>query len=144
VQELYDLSDNAMLDMGDFAGGMLKYLRKHPIPKVTIGGGFAKLSKLAMGFMDLHSGRSQVDHARLAEWMRELGADADTCNAVRTANTANQVLAIAHEAALPIANYVADRAKQSAEKVARAKVDIEVIVIDRSGTIVGRSRACQT
>ena len=144
VQELYDLSDNAMLDMGDFAGGMLKYLRKHPIPKVTIGGGFAKLSKLAMGFMDLHSGRSQVDHARLAEWMRELGADADTCNAVRTANTANQVLAIAHEAALPIADYVADRAKQSAEKVARAKVDIEVIVIDRSGTIVGRSRACQT
>lgn len=141
VQELYTLPDIAMLDMGDFAGGMLKYLRKHPIPKVTIGGGFAKLSKLAMGFMDLHSGRSQVDHARLAEWMHELGADAETCAAACTANTANQILEVAHKAELPIADTVANKAKQSAEQIARARVDIEVIVIDRAGTIVGRSGA---
>jgi cobalt-precorrin-5B (C1)-methyltransferase len=139
VQELYALPDIAMLDMGDFAGGMLKYLRKNPIPKVIIGGGFAKLSKLAMGFMDLHSGRSQVDHAQLAQWVRELGADAQTCDAVRTANTANQILEIARQAELSIADYVADKAKQCAEKVARAGVDIEVIVIDRSGAVVGRS-----
>ena len=49
-----------MLDMGDFAGGLLKYLRRRPLPRLTIGGGFGKLSKLAMGHMDLHSGRSQV------------------------------------------------------------------------------------
>ena len=31
--------------MGDFAGGMLKYLRKHEVARVTIAGGFAKMTK---------------------------------------------------------------------------------------------------
>jgi cobalt-precorrin-5B (C1)-methyltransferase len=53
--------------MGDFAGGLLKYLRAHPVPRLTIAGGFAKLTKLAQGALDLHSGRSQVDMTWLAE-----------------------------------------------------------------------------
>src|SRR3546814_14843241 len=61
VQRLYALPEGALLDMGDFAGGLLKYLRKHPLPRLTIGGGFGKLCKLAAGQLDLHSGRSQVD-----------------------------------------------------------------------------------
>ena len=32
-----------MLDMGDFAGGLLKYLRRHPLPRLTIAGGFIAL-----------------------------------------------------------------------------------------------------
>src|ERR1700681_4551815 len=39
VQKLHGLSDTALIDMGDFVGGMLKYLRRHPIPRVTIAGG---------------------------------------------------------------------------------------------------------
>ena len=56
-----------MIDMGDFVGGMLKYLRKHPVPNIVIGGGFAKVCKLAQGNLDLHSGRSQVDLPWLAK-----------------------------------------------------------------------------
>ncbi|MFX7167397.1 cobalt-precorrin-5B (C(1))-methyltransferase, partial [Acinetobacter baumannii] len=59
VQARYGLPETALLDMGDFVGGMLKYLRRHPVPRLTIAGGFAKLSKLAAGHLDLHSGRSQ-------------------------------------------------------------------------------------
>src|SRR5687768_5252971 len=36
------LPDEAYLDMGDFVGGMLKYLRTHPVKRVTVAGGFAK------------------------------------------------------------------------------------------------------
>jgi cobalt-precorrin-5B (C1)-methyltransferase len=32
AQEFYTLPDIACLDMGDFAGGLLKYLRAHPVP----------------------------------------------------------------------------------------------------------------
>ena len=64
--------------MGDFAGGLLKYLRDHPIPKLTIAGGFAKLTKLAQGALDLHSSRSEVDRDFLAglraDGRRERGA----------------------------------------------------------------------
>ena len=61
VRAHYGLPLEAMLDMGDFAGGLLKYLREHPVPRVTIAGGFGKMVKLAQGALDLHSGRSQVD-----------------------------------------------------------------------------------
>ena len=67
VQNMFALPDHGMLDMGDFVGGMLKYLVRHPIERLTIGGGFAKLTKLAQGATDLHSDRSQVDFAALAE-----------------------------------------------------------------------------
>ena len=57
---LHDLPDTALLDMGDFVGGTLKYLRQHPIPRLTLAGGFGKLCKFAQGAGDLHSKRSQV------------------------------------------------------------------------------------
>ncbi len=57
VQGLHGLPEHAMLDMGDFFGGMAKYLRRHPVARLTVGGGLGKMTKLAQGAMDLHSGR---------------------------------------------------------------------------------------
>ncbi|HEX2654013.1 MAG TPA: cobalt-precorrin-5B (C(1))-methyltransferase, partial [Xanthobacteraceae bacterium] len=61
IREMHGLSDPALIDMGDFVGGMLKYLRTHPVPRVTIAGGVAKMTKLAQGLLDLHSKRGAVD-----------------------------------------------------------------------------------
>ncbi|MEO8530970.1 MAG: cobalt-precorrin-5B (C(1))-methyltransferase, partial [Deltaproteobacteria bacterium] len=66
VQNLYGLSESALLDMGDFVGGMVKYLRRHPVERLTVAGGIGKMVKLAQGAIDLHSGRSQVDFGALA------------------------------------------------------------------------------
>ena len=70
VMREHGLAEGSMLDMGDFAGAVLKYLRRHPLPRLTVAGGFAKMSKLAAGHLDLHSGRSQVDTAFLADLAR--------------------------------------------------------------------------
>ena len=67
---LYALPIHALIDMGDFVGGMLKYLRRHPVGLLTIAGGFGKLTKLAQGHTDLHSKRSRIDFNRLAEAAR--------------------------------------------------------------------------
>ena len=90
VQALYGFSDQALIDMGDFVGGMLKYIRKHPVPRVTIAGGIAKMTKLGQGMADLHSARGGVDHVWLADRMREAGGDAFDCNVARAANTVVQ------------------------------------------------------
>jgi len=140
VQQLYGLADTAMLDMGDFAGGLLKYLRKHPLPRLTIGGGFGKLSKLAMGHMDLHSGRSQVDMGKLADWLASLDAGAGLIAEARRANTANHVLTMAVDARAPLATLVADKARQAALGMLRGKTEVEVIVFDRNGVLAGRSK----
>ncbi len=67
AQARLGLPDHAMIDMGDFAGGMLKYLARHPVARVTVAGGIGKLAKLGQGAIDLHSARSQVDFAALAQ-----------------------------------------------------------------------------
>ena len=82
VRKLYGLPETALIDMGDFVGGMLKYVRAHPVPRVTIAGGVAKMTKLAQGLLDLHSKRGAVDLAALAGLAEAAGASA----ALRAAN----------------------------------------------------------
>ncbi len=141
VADLYGLSEQALIDMGDFVGGMLKYLRAHPIARVTIAGGFAKISKLAAGFLDLHSGRSQVDLTGLAALATELGAGPDAVDAIRNSNTANEALEHARQAGLPLADAVADRARQTAQTVVAGAATVEVVIFDRRGRLAGRSHA---
>lgn len=121
----------AHVDMGDFVGGMLKYVRRHPVERVTIAGGFAKLVKLAQGAMDLHSGRSSVDFDLLADLLPELSRDT-----VTGANTANEVLTMAGPA---LAAKIAHLAREKAQAMAGDSARIDVLVVDRTGAIVGES-----
>lgn len=139
VQALYGLPDAAMLDMGDFAGGLLKYLRRHPVPRLTIGGGFAKLAKLAAGHLDLHSGRSQIDTDWLAACLLDAGAGPALAERALAANTAAQVLSLARDVRIPLGDLVAARARAAALSVLgeAAGVAVEVLIFDREGRLVG-------
>ncbi len=139
VKRHYGLADVALLDMGDFAGGMLKYLRRHPLPWITIAGGFAKLTKLGQGNLDLHSSRSQVDFEALAMLMDDLGADPKLVSQARAANTANQVLSLAGAAGLPLADVVARRARETALATLAGEIRCDVMVVGRDGGIIGHA-----
>jgi cobalt-precorrin-5B (C1)-methyltransferase len=139
VQRLYGLPDHALIDMGDFAGGTLKYLRRHPIARLTIAGGFGKLSKLAGGAMDLHSGRSEVDREQLAAALISLGAAPELATAARSANTAGEILGMAQTSGLALGDLIAGEARDQALAMVDGKVAVEVIVIDRGGEVVGRA-----
>ena len=130
VQGLYGLPDHAMLDMGDFAGGMLKYLVKHPVDRLTIGGGIGKITKLAQGAVDLHSSRSQVDFAALAEM--------SGVTEVAQANTALE----AYEIVGPeLPRMVAEAAlSQVSERFTDAAKQVDIVVIDRAGAIIGQAQ----
>lgn len=125
VQHMFDLPDHAMLDMGDFAGGLLKYLAKHPLPRITIGGGIGKMTKLAQGARDLHSGRSQVDLKALADVLGRTD--------VADMNTALQV----YEAVgAPMAEWVAQNALVTIRSMLPESVLADVVVIDRKGKVL--------
>ena len=136
--ELFGLPDIACLDMGDFAGGLLKYLRQHPLPRLTIAGGFAKLSKLAQGALDLHSGRSQVD----MEWLAEkAGPDLNQNlrEKILSANTALEVLELTREEGIDLPAIIARDARQTALDTLRgAPVAVDILVTDRNGTILAQ------
>lgn len=138
VRRARGLGEEAIIDMGDFAGGMLKYLRRHPVPRVTIAGGFAKMCKLAKGEMDLHSSRSQVDMAWLAGQLEQLGADEALAAAATRANTAMQVLDLA--GAWPLGQSIARQAEAAARAVLdNEEVALDVLVVDRQGRVIGDS-----
>ena len=121
--------------MGDFAGGLIKYLRQHPVRRVTIGGGFGKLVKLAQGALDLHSGRSQVDFAWLSERVPP-----EIAPRVAGANTARQVLMLCNEVEFNVGKLIADMALGTVKHTLRSsRIEPEIVIVDQQGTIVGRA-----
>jgi len=130
VQALHGLPDHAMLDMGDFAGGLLKYLRRNPVERLTIGGGIGKMSKLAQGAIDLHSGRSQVDFADLAARAGAAGLDT---SGIAAANTALE--AVTRQPGL--AALVAKAARDTVTGYVPGCM-VDIVVIDRAGQLLAR------
>lgn len=133
LQKLYGFPPEHIIDMGDFAGGMLKYLRHHPIPKVTIGLGFGKGVKLADGFIDLHSSRSQVNFEHLAAWAEEAGAAPALTHALRNANTAMEALSLSEKSNFPLPQIVAMKAEKIAKEIIGPDCELAIHLFDRSG-----------
>lgn len=133
VRVRHDLPEDHVLDMGDFIGGTLKYLKQHPVPRLTIAGGFAKLTKFAQGANDLHSGRSQVNIESLAVLSGAPGK-------LRAARTAKHALELARQADIDLAGMIAAAGKQRADDLlAGSGVAVDLLITDRQGDIVAEA-----
>jgi cobalt-precorrin-5B (C1)-methyltransferase len=143
VAKLHGLPEIALIDMGDFVGGTLKYLRRHPVARLTLAGGFGKLAKLASGHLDLHSTRSRLDGGWLADRLAEIGAPADSLAAARAATSGGEVLAIAQaaapECAARLTELIARRAREVALATLAGAIAVDVVVFDRGGMPIGHA-----
>jgi len=133
LQALLDLPEEGFIDMGDFIGGLLKYLRREPVEKLTLGGGFAKLCKLAQGDLNLHSKESRVDFTALSATYEGLGGE----QLPESVNSAMEVLELATAANIPLADAIADKAREVALESLPQEIKVEVFVFDRQGKQVG-------
>jgi cobalt-precorrin-5B (C1)-methyltransferase len=140
VRALHALPETALIDMGDFVGGMLKYLRTHSVARVTVAGGVAKMTKLAQGLLDLHSKRGEVSTAALAQFARQAGGSDALCAEIAQANTALHAFTLAAAAGIPLGDVVATRAWQTAaDALAPAECQLEIVLFDRAGALAGRA-----
>ncbi|MBW6424449.1 cobalt-precorrin-5B (C(1))-methyltransferase [Rhizobium sp. XQZ8] len=145
AQAYHGLSEIALIDMGDFVGGMLKYLRDHPVPKVTIAGGVAKMTKLAQGMLDVHSKRGLADLEALAKLAADAGADKALVERISSANTVSHAFTLAGESGLVLGDRIAALAWKTAAKALKdPAVALEILVFDREGRLVGRAPFTQT
>ncbi len=128
VRALLGLTETALIEMGDYVGGMLKYLRRHPVPRVTIAGGVAKMTKLAQGRLDLHSKRGEADLPALAALAGE--------PRIAHANTVAEAFALAGP---DLGDRVAEAAwRTTAEVLAGSGIACDIAIFDRAGVLVGR------
>jgi cobalt-precorrin-5B (C1)-methyltransferase len=163
IREKYHFSETALIEMGDFVGALLKHLKqKHKdncgVSKLSICGGFGKMTKLAQGALDLNSRKSSIDFQFLQRCVQELLAQSvepmsqpaqhSLLEQVLNANTSVQVLSLANDAGLPMADYISYLACMQARSVLldastqttgtdQQGIRVEVFSIDRKGVIVG-------
>ena len=134
VQALHNLPEVALIEMGDFAGGMLKYLARHPVARVTVAGGVAKMAKLAQGRLDLHSKRGAVDMAALAGWAPEGLAER-----IAGAGSVAEAFLAADAAGFDLGGRIAAGAWATAAAVLTPGTALEIAVFDRAGSLRGRA-----
>jgi len=132
----------ALIDMGDFAGAVFKYLRRKPISRLTLAGGVGNFAKLAQGALDLHSGRSQLDFLHLSQCAKANGISAEGEAAIARSRSAGEAMTHADAEQIPLASAIADAARRTAlSTLTNSRIAIEVIVIDRFGNIIGKSES---
>lgn len=139
IQTHLGLDEIALVEMGDFAGAVLKHLRKVPIQKLSICGGFGKMTKMAAGHHSLHSHDSAIDFNFIAEQALNMGADKILATKITQSNTSLEALKLCQAQNILLANRISDLAKKTALKVAQNKVKIDVYCVSKSGKIVGNS-----
>ncbi len=135
----YQLPDMALIEMGDFVGAVLKYIRNKPVAKLSLCGGFGKITKMASGHMDLHSRAGAVDFGHLAQWAQEVGANPATQQQIIQANTSIEAYNIALDQRIPLALRVCEQALVVAQKKVPG-LDIEVWAVDRQGQMIAVAR----
>ncbi|AEF53928.1 cobalt-precorrin-5B (C(1))-methyltransferase [Marinomonas posidonica] len=143
IKDHYGLDDMALLEMGDFVGAVLKHIRKVEVQgatqltKLSVCGGFGKISKLAQGHMDLNSRVSSIDLAALAELAATLGASDALQKRMQAANTSVQAMGFAQQENLLLADAVCAQAVTFARRYIPDHMALEVWAIDRQGQFVG-------
>ncbi|MEH6444268.1 MAG: cobalt-precorrin-5B (C(1))-methyltransferase [Oceanospirillaceae bacterium] len=155
IKTYYQLADTALIEMGDFVGALLKHLKKGQVSKLSICGGFGKMTKLAQGELDLNSRKSSIDFEFLADCARQLqvqvNAEQRVANQhldlakqdqqqllveILAANTSIEVLQKCSAAGLELANMICKLAQFQAQKIVASDVEVEVFAINRQGKMI--------
>ena len=136
IRQHYKLEDSALIEMGDFAGAVLKYLKKVPVEKLSICGGIGKISKLANHHLDLNSRSSSISFQHLAETAKELGANDELVNTILNANTSIEVLNECQQQGIDIGAALCQKALSFASSIVPQSVEVEVWAINRQGELI--------
>jgi cobalt-precorrin-5B (C1)-methyltransferase len=140
IRALYGLPDHALIEMGDFVGGLLKYLREHAVARVTIAGGPAKMTKLAEGKLDLHSKRGAVELSALGERVARAGGAPALVAAIASANSGLHAFELAEAAGFDLPALIADAAwKTAAAVLAGQSGELETVIVGRDGRVLASS-----
>ena len=147
ISDYYQLDEMALIEMGDFVGAVLSHAKKlilanSGLKKLSICGGFGKISKLAMGKWNLHSQASSIDLTFLADLAKARGANEDLIEAIIASNTSIEALGHCFEHKIDLAQAVCQAALNKVDRKLNGKVnriELEVWVIDRQGNLIGFS-----
>lgn len=133
----FGLEEGAIVEMGDMFGALLKYLKKHPLPRVTLASGFGKLSKFAAGEPDTHSQRCAIDFDFIADQAVAAGASAQLADWIRNANTSIEALEACQKAEVPLGDRIAGMSLARMRDYLPGDHHLSVCGVSRQGELIG-------
>jgi cobalt-precorrin-5B (C1)-methyltransferase len=138
-KKVVSLPDHCFVQMGDFAGYAIEQCAKKGIRKAFVAGFIGKLTKIAMGVKQTHVKGSKVDMEFLAKIAVSCGASNETVDQIKSANTARHVQEIIAKNKVEwFFSAVCSNTCKQMRAHSGNKVEIEVILFDFDGSILGR------
>jgi len=137
IKAYYQLPDTALIEMGDFAGAVIKQLNKVPMTKLSLCGGIGKVSKLAQGKWNLHSKVAAINFEFLAQLAAELGGDDTLQQKIIHANTTIEALQLCYEQRIDLASAICQQAYVQLRAKLPEAMALEVWAINRQGQLIG-------
>lgn len=139
ARKIIDLPDHCFVQMGDFSGYTVQQCAKKGIRRAHVAGFIGKLAKIAMGVKQTHVKGSKVDMKFLSELAGRCGAPDDVLEDIKKANTARHVAEIVSSRDISgFFDLVCSEAYNQLRKHSEGKFEIDVIMFDFDGNIIGR------
>jgi cobalt-precorrin-5B (C1)-methyltransferase len=139
AKKYVNLPEHCFVQMGDFAGYTVEQCAKKGIKKAYVAGFVGKLTKIAMGVKQTHVKGSKVDMAFLAKTASECGAPDEVIEQIKNANTARHVQEIVTKGNVKgFFSEICIQVYKQMRAHSGNKVEIEVILFDFDGSILGR------
>ena len=135
----YGLEEGAIVEMGDMFGALLKYLKRHPLPRVTLVSGFGKLTKYAAGHPDTHSARCSIDLDFIAREATAVGANDDLCERIRASNTSIEALGHCQAQQVPLGDRMAALGLERTRAYLPEGAHLGVCAVSRKGELIGHA-----
>ena len=141
AKSIIELPDHCFVQMGDFVGYTIGQCSKKGIKKAYVVGFIGKLAKMATGIKQTHVKGSKVDMNFLAALATNVGANNDTIQKIRSANTARHVSEIIQENNIKgFFDLVCKRVDAHMTKHGDGKVEIDVVLFDFDGKMLASSK----
>lgn len=140
AKEMFKLPDHCFIQMGDFAGYSIKQCaNKMTIRQVIIAGFIGKLTKMAMGIKQTHVAGSHIDMEFMARLAADCNAPQNVIEEISSANTARHVSEIVKKNNIvSYYDHVCKRVSEQMHEHARGQLQIEVVLFEFDGTVIGR------
>jgi len=141
AKNIIDLPEHCFVQMGDFSGYTVQQCKKKQIKKAYVVGFIGKLAKMATGTKQTHVKGSKVDMKFLAKIATECGAEEDTVNEIKKANTARHVSEIIKERKINgFFDEICNKTLAHMKSYSEGKIQLQVILFDFDGNVLATSK----
>ena len=137
---LLDLPEEACIQAGDYVDFALEECVRRKMNRATLCLMAGKMVKIAAGQLQTHVSRSAVELSHLALIASDAGAGEAVARQIAEANTARQALEILQAAGLTrVLAALCQRAAESCRSHVGGGIEVECLLFDYDGNLLGRS-----